>query len=223
MAQVIWPDALAWTQTQAADATTASAADAMISNGLDSTKAKAYFKYATAYPRVRLFQIYPNQVAQDVVISAFCFSPCFLALNGLEIGAPFNAALYFSYGTNFTSPLQYNQNTQDSISTFRLTMPAGANLIEIISHSYPEAGRFATSTNGVFTVSGVWLSASPASNTKTVLFRSDASSWKWSADTGPNFGYDGDSTWCARPVGILMAGILIRPCRHSYPRCMSLN
>ena len=169
----------------------------MISNGLDATKANAYFKYATANPRVRLFRSFANPAAQDVVISVFCFSPCFLALNGLEIGAPFNAALNFTYGASFKSPVQYNQG--GTLAKFRLTMPAGANLVEIISHSYPEAGRFAASTNGVFTVSGVWLSA--ATSAGASLFRSDGSSWSWSADTGPNFGYDGDATWCAPAWG----------------------
>ena len=134
-----------------------------------------------AVTRARFFRNFTATAIQALNIYAFCFSPCFLFLNGVNLGIPYSTA----------SSMDGGVSTQATV--FTAMTQVGLNFFEFISHSYPEDGRFPNSTDGIYATSGVWLAANTSAG--QVLRTDTDGSWFWTTDDGPNFGYTSD-VWC---------------------------
>ena len=159
---------------------------AMISNGFPPDAGLAWGTFMISnepvVPRASFFRSFTESVARPITFYAICMSPCFLYFNGASLGMPY-------------SPF----NTLDGVTAesiaFHSTTQVGANLINIISHSYPEATRYASSTNGVYGLSFVVLSANVSAG--DFFIRTDGTQWFWTTDSVQKFSYASDtSLWC---------------------------
>ena len=159
---------------------------AMISNGFPPDAGLAWGTFFMSnepvVPRASFYRSFTETVARPITFYAICMSPCFLYFNGASLGMPY-------------SPF----NTLDGVTAesiaFHSTTQVGANLINIISHSYPEATRYANSTNGVYGLSFVVLSANVSAG--DFFIRTDGTKWYWTTDSVQKFSYASDtSLWC---------------------------